>query len=50
MLPMIFEVRSETAYGGQNNEFTISGSGLPCETTYSLVRKRHEFHGSKSEK
>ena len=45
-----FEVRSESAYGGRNNEFTISGSGLICETTYLLVRKRHEFHGSKSEK
>ena len=46
----IFEVKSETAYSGQNNEFTISGIGLLCETTYLLVRKRHEFHGSKSEK
>ena len=45
-----FEVRSETAYGSRNNEFTISGSGLICETTYLLVRKRHEFHGYKSEK
>ena len=45
-----FEVRTGTEYGGQNNEFTISGSGLLCETTYLLVRKRHEFHGSKSEK
>ena len=44
------EVRAETEYGGQNNEFTISGSGLLCETTSLLVRKRHEFHGSKSEK
>ena len=45
-----FEVRAEIAYGGRNNEFTISGSGLLCETTYLLVRKRHECHGSKSEK
>ena len=45
-----FEVRAETTYGGQNNEFTISGSGVLCETTYLLVRKLHEFHGSKSEK
>ena len=35
--------------GGQNNESTISGSGLPCTTTHLLVRKRHGFHGSKSE-
>ena len=45
-----FEVRAETAYGGRNNEFIISESGLLCETTFLLVRKRHEFHGSKSEK
>ena len=44
-----FEVRAETEYGGRNNEFTISGSGLLCEITYLLVRKHHEFHGSKSE-
>ena len=45
-----FEVRAETTYGGLNNEFTILGSGLLFETFYLLVRKRHEFHGSKSEK
>ena len=45
-----FEARSETAYGGLNNEFTISGSGLFCETTYLLVRNVYELHGSKSEK
>ena len=45
-----FEVRAETAYGVRNNEFTISGSGLLCETISLLVRKRYEFHGSKSEK
>ena len=45
-----FEVIAETAYGGRNNEFTISVSGLLCETTSLLVIKRHEFHGSKSEK
>ena len=45
-----FEVIAETAYGGQNNEFTILGNGLLCETTSLLVRKRHEFHGSKAEK
>ena len=44
-----FEVISETAYGGRNNKFNISGSGLLCETTFLFVRKRHEFHGSKSE-
>ena len=44
-----FEVRAETVYGGQNIEFTISGSGLLCETTSLLVIKLHEFHGSKSE-
>ena len=38
-----FEVRAETAYGGPNNELTISGSGLFFETTSLLVRKRHEF-------
>ena len=43
-------VRAETAHGDQNNKFTISGRGLLFETTYLLVRKRHEFHGSKSEK
>ena len=36
-----FEVRAETAYGGRNNEFTISGSGILCENTHFLVRKRH---------
>ena len=45
-----FEVRAETEYCGKKNEFTISGSDLLSETTYLLVRKRHEFHGSKSEK
>ena len=45
-----FEVISETAYGGRNNEFNISGSGILFETKYLLVRKRHEFHRSKSEK
>ena len=45
-----FGVRAETAYGGQHNAFTIWGSGLLCEITSLLVRKRHEFHGSKSEK
>ena len=44
-----FEVRSETAYGDQKNELTISGSGLLCETTNMLVQKRHDFHGSNSE-
>ena len=44
------EIHAETAYGGKNNEFTISGSGLLCETTSILVRKRHEIHGSKTEK
>ena len=34
----------------KKNEFTISGSDLLSEITYLLVRKRHEFHGSKSEK
>ena len=34
-----FEFRAETAYGGRNNEFNISGSGLICETTSLLVRK-----------
>ena len=42
-------MRAESSYGDQNNEFTISKSGLLCETTSLLVRKRHEFHGSKSE-
>ena len=42
-----FEVISETTHGGQNNESTILGSGLIFETTYLLVRKCHEFHGSK---
>ena len=45
-----FEVISETADSGRNNEFTISARGLLCETTSLLFRKRHEFHGSKSEK
>ena len=45
-----FEVGAKTIYGGQDNEFNISGSGLLCETTYLLDRKCHEFHGSKSEK
>ena len=27
------EIRAETAYGGRNNDFIISGSGLLCETT-----------------
>ena len=44
------EVRYGTAYGGQNIEFTISVSGLLCETTSLLVRKLHGFHGSNSEK
>ena len=42
-----FEVRTETAYGGWNNEFTISGSGLLLETTYLLVRESNKLHGSK---
>ena len=42
------EIRAENAYAGQNNEFTISGSGLICEATYLLVKKFREFHGSKS--
>ena len=46
----IFEVRAETAYGVRNNEFTISGSGLLCETVSLLVRKRHGFYGSNPEK
>ena len=44
-----FKVRAESLYGGQNNGFTISGSGLICETTYILVQERHYFHGPKSE-
>ena len=46
----LFEIRAETAYGGRDNEFVISGSGLLCETTSILVRKRHEIYGSKTEK
>ena len=38
-----FEVIAETVYGCQNNEFTISGSGLLCETKSLLVRKRDKF-------
>ena len=41
---------AESSYGGQNIECTLSGSGLIFETAYLLVRKRHEFHGSKSGK
>ena len=44
-----FEVRSETAYGGQNSEFTISGSDLLCKNMSLLVRKLYGFHGFKSE-
>ena len=33
----IFEIRAETADGGRNNEFNISGSGLLCETTSLLI-------------
>eukprot|EP00957_Ditylum_brightwellii_P072505 5510262-Ditylum_brightwellii.AAC.1 len=33
------EIHADTAYGGENNEFTISGSGLLCKTTSILVRK-----------
>ena len=43
-------IETETAYGGNNNEFTISGSGLLCECTTALTRKRHDIHGSKIEK
>ena len=51
MLPIKkIEVQDETAYSGQNNKFTISGSGILCETTSLLVIKHHRFHGSKSEK
>ena len=39
------EVRAKTAYGGRNNEFTISGSGLLCETTSLLVRNSMGFTG-----
>ena len=46
----IFWVRAETEYGGRNNEFTLSGSGILCETKYLLVRKHHGFCRSKSEK
>ena len=45
-----FEVRAETAYGGQNNEFIISWSVILCKTVSLLDRKLHEFHRSKSEK
>ena len=40
------EVRAETEYCDQNIEFTISGSGLLCETTSLLVRKHRGFYGS----
>ena len=43
------EVVSETAYGPQINKFTISGIILLNGTKSLLVRKRHEFHGFKSE-
>ena len=43
----IFEVRAETAYGGQNNELTISGSGVLSETASLLVWNRYKCHGSK---
>ena len=37
-----FDVGAETAYGIRNNGFTISGSGLLCETTYfSLENVMH---------
>ena len=36
-----FGVKAETAYGRQNNEFTLSGSGLLCKTTSLLVIQRH---------
>ena len=45
-----FEIRDGTSYSGQNNEFNISGSGIFRETITLLVRKRHEFHWSMSEK
>jgi len=44
------DIQTETAYGGLNNEFTISGSGLMCECATTLTRKRHDIHGSKTEK
>ena len=44
-----FEARAETTYGGQKTKFNISVSDLLCETTYLLMIKRHEFHGSKPE-
>lgn len=44
------DIQAQTIYGGKDNEFTISGSGLLCETTSLLTRKRHEIHGSRSEK
>ena len=42
-----FKVRAESSYGGQNNGFIISGSGLIYETTSILVPKPHNFHRSK---
>ena len=45
-----FNVRAKTAYGGKNNDFTISVSGLICKTMEILVGKRCGFHRSMSEK
>lgn len=46
----LLDIHEETAYGGKKNEFTITGSGLLCESTSILTRKRHNIHGSKAEK
>ena len=46
----LIEVQAQTDYGGPNNEFIITGSGLLCETTSILTRQRHDIQGTKSEK
>ena len=43
-------IHEETDYGGPQQEFWIRGSGFLSETTSILTRKRHDIHGSKSEK
>ena len=42
------EINFETAHGGPKNEFQTSGSGILCECTSILTRKRHDINGSKT--
>ena len=51
MMPMeVLKLGLKLHMAAEIFNFTISGIVLICETTSLLVRKCHDFHGSKSEK